>query len=103
MDAAFKVFGSENKCYFYTRNKHVEMLVYIQNNFQDVLYIHYKCIQLILPDEKGQDGKLTVLNSERLKGGNGTLKVIHGYAIPSADPGKLKVNLEGVPVNADCK
>ena len=56
-----------------------------------------------LPDEKGQNGKITVLNSERLKGGNGTLKVIHGYAIPSADPGKLKVHLEGVPVNADCK
>ena len=44
-----------------------------------------------------------MLNSERLKGGNGTLKVIHGYATPTGEAGKLKVHLETVPLGADCE
>ena len=58
---------------------------------------------IISTDELGANGHITVLNSERLKAGNGTLQVIHGYAVPSKDPGKLSVHLEKVPVNAPCE
>merc|ERR1712137_381810 len=53
--------------------------------------------------EKATDGSgtVTVLNSERINNGSvGTLKVIHGYAKLSNEPGKLTVHLEGVPLNA---
>ena len=60
-------------------------------------------INSLFTDLQGQNGQITVLNSERLKGGNGTLKVIHGYATPTGDVGKLTVHLEGVPVNAPCE
>ncbi|KAK3082749.1 hypothetical protein FSP39_004244 [Pinctada imbricata] len=45
-------------------------------------------------------GRIAVLNSETLGSGNGTKKVIHGYATPSSTPGKLTVDLEGVLFSA---
>jgi len=49
-----------------------------------------------------KDGKVGVLNSERLYSETGTQNNITGYAyIPDpAQPGKLKVHLDGVPVDA---
>ena len=46
-----------------------------------------------------------MLNSERLKTETGDSKSITGYAyIPDpTEPGKLKVHLEGVPLDGDCK
>ncbi|XP_033753730.1 apolipoprotein D-like [Pecten maximus] len=45
-------------------------------------------------------GKIIVLNSERLKNGNGSPKIIHGYATPSGEVGKLSVHLETVAFSA---
>ena len=56
----------------------------------------------LLSDLMGDNGRVTVLNSERLGAGNGSLKVIHGYAEPDGEPGKFSVHLEGVPVGANC-
>ncbi|KAM7448660.1 hypothetical protein ABFA07_003352 [Porites harrisoni] len=49
-----------------------------------------------------KDGKIGVLNSERLKTETGEAKSITGYAyIPDPkEPGKLKVHLEGTPFDA---
>lgn len=46
-----------------------------------------------------------MLNSERLNTETGNAKNITGYAyIPDPEePGKLKVHLDGVPVDAPCK
>ena len=56
-------------------------------------------------DTLRKDGKVGVLNSERLYSEAGTQKNITGYAyIPDPEePGKLKVHLDGVPVDAPCK
>ncbi|XP_021380123.1 apolipoprotein D-like [Mizuhopecten yessoensis] len=45
-------------------------------------------------------GRIIVLNSERLKNGNGSAKIIHGYATPSGEVGKLSVHLETVAFSA---
>ncbi|XP_076075532.1 outer membrane lipoprotein Blc-like [Mytilus galloprovincialis] len=45
-------------------------------------------------------GHINVLNSERLSEAKGDLKVIHGYATPTKDVGKLTVHLETVGFNA---
>ncbi|XP_078351219.1 outer membrane lipoprotein Blc-like isoform X3 [Oculina patagonica] len=49
-----------------------------------------------------KDGKIGVLNSERLKTETGDAKNITGYAyVPDPkEPGKLKVHLEGTPFDA---
>lgn len=56
-------------------------------------------------DTLEKDGKVGVLNSERLRTPTGEGKNITGYAyIPDPNqPGKLKVHLGGVPVDAPCK
>jgi len=46
------------------------------------------------------DGRITVLNSDRLTAVNGSLDLIHGFATKSATVGQLTVNLETVPVPA---
>ncbi|KAH3727749.1 apolipoprotein D-like [Dreissena polymorpha] len=50
--------------------------------------------------ELGSSGNVTVLNSERLQNATGPLKVIHGYATPTGEPGKFTVKLEMVPIAA---
>ncbi|KAL4234859.1 hypothetical protein ACF0H5_006501 [Mactra antiquata] len=62
------------------------------------MFLRYQIF--ILTDELRPDGKVSVLNSERLQSANGTLQTIHGYAMTSSEPGKLTVHLETVPVNA---
>lgn len=57
-------------------------------------------------DTQREDGKIGVLNSQRLKTETGVGKNITGYAyIPDTkQPGKLKVRLQGgVPFAAPCK
>lgn len=56
-------------------------------------------------DTLRKDGKVGVLNSERLRTPTGEGKNITGYAyIPDPkEPGKLKVHLGGTPVDAPCK
>lgn len=56
-----------------------------------------------LADETTSNGTITVLNSERLHSATGPLKVIHGYATPTGEPGKLVVHLETVPIGASCE
>ncbi|KAL8607341.1 hypothetical protein ACOMHN_039491 [Nucella lapillus] len=46
------------------------------------------------------DGRITVLNSDRLESVTGPLDVIHGFATKSTHIGQLTVNLETVPVPA---
>ncbi|KAK7483788.1 hypothetical protein BaRGS_00025004 [Batillaria attramentaria] len=48
----------------------------------------------------GADGRITVLNSDRLGSVNGSLDVIHGYATKEDTVGHLNVNLETVPFPA---
>ncbi|KAK7112968.1 apolipoprotein D-like [Littorina saxatilis] len=46
------------------------------------------------------DGRITVLNTDRLESVTGPLDVIHGYATKSSTVGQLSVNLETVPIPA---
>ncbi|XP_046354975.1 temperature-induced lipocalin-1-like [Haliotis rufescens] len=46
------------------------------------------------------DGRITVLNSERVSSPTGHLKVIHGFVNKTAVVGQLKVSLETVPFAA---
>ncbi|XP_067671644.1 outer membrane lipoprotein Blc-like [Haliotis asinina] len=46
------------------------------------------------------DGRITVLNSERVSSPTGKLKVIHGFVNKTAVVGHLKVSLETVPFAA---
>ncbi|XP_067670719.1 apolipoprotein D-like [Haliotis asinina] len=46
------------------------------------------------------DGRITVLNSERVDSPTGQLKVIHGFVNKTAVVGELKVTLETVPFAA---
>ena len=56
-------------------------------------------------DSLRKDGKIGVLNSERLKTETGEGKNITGYVyMPDPkEPGKLIVHLEGTPFDAPCK
>ena len=60
---------------------------------------------LFVSDTLRKDEKIGVLNSERLKTPKGKGKNITGYAfVPDPKyPGKLKVHLDGVPIDAQCK
>lgn len=61
-------------------------------------------IYLILDSVKTDgSGNLAVLNTERMNSPDGPIKVIHGYAVPSAVPAQLTVHLEGVPIPAPCE
>jgi len=48
----------------------------------------------------GDNGQITVLNSDRLESATGPLDVIHGYATKTGTVGQLSVHLETVPIAA---
>ena len=80
------------------------------NNLQpytcDVRMRTYMYFFFFFSDTQREDGKIGVLNSQRLKTETGVGKNITGYAyIPDTkQPGKLKVRLQGgVPFAAPCK
>lgn len=60
---------------------------------------------LTFSDTLQKHGKIGILNSERLETETGDGKNITGYAYTPdlKEPGKLKVHLEGVPLDAPCK
>ena len=65
----------------------------------NVLFQGYgKCITAQYGLEQGLDGNITVINSQ-LNRTNG-LEQIRGYAYSGAEPGKLVVHLDGVPVDS---
>ena len=73
-------------------------MLFSTSPFSLILCCHYT-------DTLRKDEKIGVLNSERLKTETGNAKNITGYAyVPDPkEPGKLKVHLDGVPLDAPCK
>lgn len=60
--------------------------------------IIYFCI-----DGAINENTLSVVNFNRIQTGDGDYDMIEGEAYTTGEPGKLKVQLDGVPVEADCR